>query len=241
MVISATVASGAGAESACENSPGAAPTSSITSRARRLHQKLRRGVVGVHAEYLHLLARGFDFGLGLLRITLRLLEILLRDGVVLQQILRASQRLLLHLIVGERLVIIRDGPRQVAALELASVCPFSTRSQGRTFISTIRPPAGANTCTTRVGSARCARADRDIRESRVMRAVSVWMPLASGATYSVPAELDFAVFGGAELSSESPEPQPSQRKRRGLKVSELTSYNDSQARVDATRRNGIRK
>ena len=105
---------------------------------------------------------------------------------MIQKILgNVTQSLLLHLIIGKSLVIIRDGARKIAALQNGQRLPFFTWSQGRTFISTIRPPTGAKTCTTSVGSASICAGRSRYSGMVLARTVCVWIPLESGATYSV--------------------------------------------------------
>ena len=74
-------------------------------------------MIGIHAEYLHLLARGLHLGLCLFRISLCLLVFTFRYGVMFKKILRTREFFLFHLIVGERFVIIGNGASQIAAFE----------------------------------------------------------------------------------------------------------------------------
>src|SRR6202034_4766663 len=71
----------------------------------------------------------------------------------------------------------------------------------------MRPPAGANTCTTRVGSGSMCAGRSRYSGIAVERASWLWMPFESEATISVLAE-SFLGVCAAELSVELPEPQP---------------------------------
>src|ERR1700683_5033354 len=71
----------------------------------------------------------------------------------------------------------------------------------------MRPPTGANTCTTRVGSGSMCAGRSRYSGIAVERAIWVWMPFESEATISVLAESFFGVCGVAR-SLELPEPQP---------------------------------
>src|SRR5271155_4353763 len=87
----------------------------------------------------------------------------------------------------------------------ASVCPFSTRSHGRTFITVILPPAGGYTCTTRVGSGSTCAGNSRYTGTSFASTRCVLIPRASAGTTAASPE----PAGAAALWATPPEfPQP---------------------------------
>ena len=74
-------------------------------------------MIGVHAENLHLLASSFDVGLRLFGIGLRLLVFALGDCVMIKEILRSREFLLLQLVIGKRLLIVGESAGEVTTFK----------------------------------------------------------------------------------------------------------------------------
>ncbi len=71
-----------------------------------------------------MLSRRFQLGFGYLRVAVSLLVVLLRDGVVRQEIFRAGESLLFYLGIHSSFVIIRDSARKIVALKQSEQLAF---------------------------------------------------------------------------------------------------------------------
>ncbi len=85
------------------------------ARTRRDDAQFRGGVVGIHSKNANLLRGSFQFSLRHLGVALRLLIVLLGDGVVGKKVFRARESFLLDFIIHARFVVIRDGAGKIVA------------------------------------------------------------------------------------------------------------------------------